>query len=1612
MGVKGLWQLIEPIGRPIRPETLEGQKLAIDSSIWLYHFQMAMRDKTGKTFKNAHILGFLWRILKLLHLGIRPVFVFDGGAPALKRKTLAGRRARKAGAQESHAKTASKLLNAQLREAAYRHVIEQKDKQREAAEATQKRRWKGSDEAVEGEEAWEPDDERYDGDNSVEEALRTGLQEDLGGNVVYFDDLMAPNAGSSTQRGAHRSASRPPLRTSASPSKGDETPDEASPNKARKKDWHKDPYALPPLEANLSTIGLRSASRANGGDVSKAKFKRPKKDFRYATESELRAMMSSLRPEDLSTTSPFFSQLPVALQYELVGDMRAQSRGTSYKRLQSMIAAAPTAADFSKQQVLGLKTRNDWTQRVLEVTDQIGSANIKVNVITDKGRIAGSRGKEYVLVRNEKDGGFVLGRRAGEGGTKEKAIDLEELERGQRDDELIGSEDEENAGGAAKRRRLASGGEARHLNDVMTDEEEYEEVSSAGHARASASSPAKISSTDLDNVSKSQRQQLATLLEDGEFDVFARKEVAMQLICQRAKAHAKQGRREAGVRSIADVLDDEEAWEEAGRARGNSTRQQGSRLGLFRAVPVASRADGAIDIVDSDDELREGAEEVAEWENQDALFSDILANGTAHLALPNSVPGAVQPDDDDSLDDFSADLYEPALEDRQATSDVASGVGGPQELKEVTAFEEVEGSATLRISSSQSRTSSSTQARKHLVPIDEQPQGIYGGNAALGFRYADRAGVPDRLKNSLFVRDEQRRKDFEEDLYVSERPHASNSPGKSPSKNTSTSARPIRRSSSTIKTAQHDAIARTIAPRPTATGVLESTFTVKQAQPAVASELVQQNCDTPAASGDASHGFFSALAALQTGSSPVSPTAVHVIKPSEGISSRNAGVQEAQTGPVDKGLNSRKVEEDMVVIAKRQPEPGLTDNDHIHENEDVREDQKTRFAEVVPESFMEGPVTQTSPRTAAEPAADDGHNISSSSSKGTTATDRPSAGIQELSGNMTNKHKAHLLENPQAAIDLDEIAPDSETEQSHNSTNAFVFSPNVCSDDEKGNENENEPESRQGSVAASPEPVMLGADGFPLPTLEELDAADEDDEDLEGLVQRETQGLASILKQQQQPSGQRNKTYRQMQAEAETEVNLLKEQHAASRRTEEDVTLQMALDVQYMLRQFGIPYITGPMEAEAQCAELVRLGLCDGIITDDSDVFLFGGMRVFKNMFNDNKTVQCFVMNDLDRNVGLDRRKLIQLAHLLGSDYTDGLDGVGIVLAMEILSIFSGEDGLIRFRDWWLLAQQGADKDYFPPGDWDAGERKEIRSRLSRIKKTLIKKVHLTPEWPDTRVAEAYLEPQVDHSEEPFAWGVPDLEQVRQCLMHFLGWSVEKCDQYVLPVFEQMHRRGRARGQTTLGDGFFDNTAGLGHYAPRERIQFGSTRLQQVINGFRASEKGKVCVESKMVDSDESSVEAVDANGTSAPRADRGKRKRSGGRGSASAARSSARSTASARGRKANRSKGKGGANAATAAQETRNRSDFQEGNGGQGDSSLSPDMEEVTEAVEQPFLRTGSLGGSSQRGRERGARADNLNMARNMSLDDIHTLPAGRTPRISPDGSGRSPAPASGCRP
>ncbi|PIK57731.1 putative DNA repair protein [Apostichopus japonicus] len=94
MGVHGLWKLLAPTGKPVTLESLEGKVLAVDVSIWLNQAMYGMQGYQA-TRANAHLVVLFNRICKLLHYKIKPIFVFDGVAPELKKHTLNARRKRK-----------------------------------------------------------------------------------------------------------------------------------------------------------------------------------------------------------------------------------------------------------------------------------------------------------------------------------------------------------------------------------------------------------------------------------------------------------------------------------------------------------------------------------------------------------------------------------------------------------------------------------------------------------------------------------------------------------------------------------------------------------------------------------------------------------------------------------------------------------------------------------------------------------------------------------------------------------------------------------------------------------------------------------------------------------------------------------------------------------------------------------------------------------------------------------------------------------------------------------------------------------------------------------------------------------------------------------------------------------------------------------------------------------------------------------------------------------------------------------------------------------------------------------------------------------------------------
>ncbi|CAO1619862.1 unnamed protein product [Sympodiomycopsis kandeliae] len=120
-----------------------------------------------------------------------------------------------------------------------------------------------------------------------------------------------------------------------------------------------------------------------------------------------------------------------------------------------------------------------------------------------------------------------------------------------------------------------------------------------------------------------------------------------------------------------------------------------------------------------------------------------------------------------------------------------------------------------------------------------------------------------------------------------------------------------------------------------------------------------------------------------------------------------------------------------------------------------------------------------------------------------------------------------------------------------------------------------------------------------------------------------------------------------------------------------DVTPEMAFQLIKALRAEGVDYVVAPYEADAQLAFLERLGLIDAIVTEDSDLLVFGCQRV---LFKLDSNGDCFEISRSRltscRSVsfaGWTSDLFRQMAILSGCDYLPSISGMGLKNAHKLL---------------------------------------------------------------------------------------------------------------------------------------------------------------------------------------------------------------------------------------------------------------------------------------------------------------------------------------------------------
>ena len=139
------------------------------------------------------------------------------------------------------------------------------------------------------------------------------------------------------------------------------------------------------------------------------------------------------------------------------------------------------------------------------------------------------------------------------------------------------------------------------------------------------------------------------------------------------------------------------------------------------------------------------------------------------------------------------------------------------------------------------------------------------------------------------------------------------------------------------------------------------------------------------------------------------------------------------------------------------------------------------------------------------------------------------------------------------------------------------------------------------------------------------------------------------------------------------------------------LTSEMVIESKQLLGAMGVPCVQAPCDGESQAAVMVQNGLAYATASQDYDALMFGSPTLVRNIsITGRRKVprqNRYIMIEPEEinleqslsSLGIDRRKLIIIGLLTGTDFNDGIKGVGPKTALKIVQQKKDLDEVISY---------------------------------------------------------------------------------------------------------------------------------------------------------------------------------------------------------------------------------------------------------------------------------------------------------------------------------------------
>lgn len=239
-------------------------------------------------------------------------------------------------------------------------------------------------------------------------------------------------------------------------------------------------------------------------------------------------------------------------------------------------------------------------------------------------------------------------------------------------------------------------------------------------------------------------------------------------------------------------------------------------------------------------------------------------------------------------------------------------------------------------------------------------------------------------------------------------------------------------------------------------------------------------------------------------------------------------------------------------------------------------------------------------------------------------------------------------------------------------------------------------------------------------------------------------------------------------------------------------------EAKQLLELMGVPYLTAPTEAEAQCAELAKKGKVYAAASEDMDTLCYRTPYLLRHLtFSEAKKEP---IHEIDtetvlNGLGLTIEQFVDLGIMLGCDYCESIRGVGPVTALKLIKEHGSLEKIIEFV-----------------------ESDESNSKWK-----------IPEDWPYKEARELFLNPDViDGNEVNLKWSPPKEDELIDFLCNQKKFSEERVRSGIVRL-----KKGLKSGVQVRLDGFFQ-------VVPKTKEQLAAAAAKAKASKANGKGKGKV----------------------------------------------------------------------------------------------------------------------------------------------------------------------------